>query len=207
MRMNLFAAAVAAACLAASTEAAKLGQSAAAPCSFIDVISSLELSQAEAETMTEAEIEARATVIAETYIDAMVEGQVSAEAKAEFVGKIVTALTDGLGKLAMMVLPAIAAVIGFKLLAPWTCQLLNGGMPCPFFSPAYVPPTSPPAAAKPAPAPAAAAPAAPAGPPAAAQIEASSEEDEIEESELAQLISESLYDYESSVYENGYAHL
>merc|ERR1719469_1514772 len=116
----------------------------------------------------------------------MVEGQVSAEAKAEFVGKIVTALTDGLGKLAMMVLPAIAAVIGFKLLAPWTCQLLNGGMPCPFFSPAYVPPTSPPAAA---------------------QIEASSEEDEIEESELAQLISESLYDYESSVYENGYAHL
>ena len=52
--------------------------------SFLEHIASLELSQAEAATMTEAEIEARATVIVDTFLSNAVESEVSAEAKAEF---------------------------------------------------------------------------------------------------------------------------
>ena len=104
--------------------------------------------------MTDAEIEARAEVIVDAFLDNAVDSEVSAEAKAEIVGKIGGMLKSGVTMLASVVLPALVAVIGMKLAAPWICQLMNGGMPCPFYSPMYLPPPPP---KKPAAAPAAAA--------------------------------------------------
>ena len=56
--------------------------------SFLEHIASLELTQAEAATMTEAEIEARATVMVETFLSNAVESEISAEAKTEFIFKV-----------------------------------------------------------------------------------------------------------------------
>ena len=164
------------------------------PNSFVETIDSLALSQSEAASMSEAEIMARAEVIADTFIEAAVEGEVEAAARAEFVSKIASSLTSGLGQLSTIVLPALAVIIGMKLFSPWLCQLMNGGMPCPFFSPMYVPPSAP-----------VAKPAAPAGPPAAAQTESIAEEFvDDEPTELAEL---NVEDNFSEVYDNGYAHL
>ena len=105
MKLSLYSAAVAAALFAATSQAVDLKQnrpiefsqtSAESFESFVERISELELSQAEAATMTEAEIMARAEVIADTFLDAMVEGEVSAEARAEFVSKIGSSLTKGI---------------------------------------------------------------------------------------------------------------
>ena len=44
--------------------------------------------------MTDAEIEARATVIVDTFLENAVESEISAEAKAEFIGGITGALKE-----------------------------------------------------------------------------------------------------------------
>ena len=93
--------------------------------------------------MTEAEINARAEVIAEVFLDNAVDAEVSAEVKAEIVSSLGNALKGGVTMLASTILPALVAIIGLKLAAPWLCQLMNGGMPCPFYSPMYVPPPPP----------------------------------------------------------------
>ena len=49
--------------------------------------------------------------------------------------------------LATTVLPALAMIIGLKLISPYACQLMNGGMPCPYYMPPK-PAEAPPAAAQ-----------------------------------------------------------
>ena len=96
-----------------------------------------------------------------------------------------------------MVLPILALIIGFKLASPWACQLMNGGMPCPFFSPMYVPPTAP----KPA------APAASGPPASAAQINSFADYFDEDEQELAEIYAEDYYNDVYDLYDSAYAHL
>ena len=107
--------------LAAYSEAAKIGQVQAQGETFLERISSLELSQAEAATMTDAEIESRAEVIADLFLENAVESEVSAEARAEIVGSIGGALKSGVTMLASTIIPGLIAIIGMKLISPWLC--------------------------------------------------------------------------------------
>ena len=71
--------------------------------------------------MTDAEIEARATAVADIFLENAVMSEVSAEARAEFIGKIGDAFKSGVSAIAATVVPAIAAIIGFKIAGPWVC--------------------------------------------------------------------------------------
>jgi|Transcript_3200 hypothetical protein len=122
MKLSLFAA-VAAALFASTGEAANLraSQQAGASENVVEMIQSLELTQAEAATMSEAEIEARAATIADLFLSANVDSEVDAEAKAEFISHIGSFLRQGVNMLSTTVLPILALIIGFKLISPFAC--------------------------------------------------------------------------------------
>ena len=121
MKLNLFTVAASAAVFAASVDAARMPQTQATGESFTEMIDSLALSQSEAATMSEAEIQARAEAITDLFLENAVESEVSAEARAEAEAMMVGALTSGITAIAGMVIPAIIGVIGMKLISPWLC--------------------------------------------------------------------------------------
>ena len=139
--------------------------------------------------MSEADIEARAETIAELFLESNAAAQVEAEAKAEFVSKIGGMLKSGTSMLATTVLPALAMIIGLKLISPYACQLMNGGMPCPYYMPPKPAGDAPPAAAQVS--------TAPSGPQLA-------ETEHEEETALAQLLTEDDY---AQLMSSHYAHL
>ena len=93
--------------------------------------------------MTEAEIEARATVMVETFLSNAVESEISAEAKTEFIFKVAGQIKQGVEKIGTLVMPAAALLFGYKIIAPWLCEVINGGYPCEFFLPGYRSPGNP----------------------------------------------------------------
>jgi len=115
--------------LSGVTEAAKLTQMKTYDDSFLDQISALELTQTDLETMSQTEIEARLETIADTFLENAVEGEVSADARAQFMDKLMKNSAGGLGSLAQVILPAIAVVVGLRLIEPMLSQLVFGGYP------------------------------------------------------------------------------
>ena len=146
MRFSLFAA-VAVASIAATGNAARLQsnafvQQSPASESWMDQVRSLELSQAEASTMSEAEIMARAETIADIYLESQAATDVDAEAKAAFIQAIGKGLKNVGGMFMTYVLPVLAAILIMKTLAPGFslgsllsplggcggCGMMGGGM-------------------------------------------------------------------------------
>ena len=82
--------------------------------------------------MTDAEIEARAEAIADTFIESCVEGDVSADSKAQLLNQLAPMLKEGLGGLGKMILPALALLVGWRLLEPMILRIIGGnyGMGC-----------------------------------------------------------------------------
>lgn len=72
-------------------------------------------------SMSQADIEARAETIADIFLEANAGADVDAEAKAEFVSQIGGMLKSGVTMLATTVLPALAMIIGLKLISPYLC--------------------------------------------------------------------------------------
>ena len=61
--------------------------------------------------MTEAEIEARATTIADTFIESMVKSEVNSETRAQFIKGIGKTLTDGIVHLSTYFVPALLIML------------------------------------------------------------------------------------------------
>ena len=68
--------------------------------------------------MTDAEIEARAEAIADTFIASCVEGEVSADSRADFINQLLAPLKNGLGGMMPMILSLLAIVVGWHLFSP-----------------------------------------------------------------------------------------
>jgi len=63
--------------------------------------------------------------------------------------RLADSLKKGASSVLWIALPILAAVVGIKLLAPWVCQFLNGGTPCPAYSPKIMAPPTMPGGGKP----------------------------------------------------------
>ena len=128
MKLSLFIAAFSVNLLIGVSNAAKLTKTQNIDFSFIDKIHNLELTQSEAENMSQSEVDARAETIADLFLNSAVDGEVSAEARAEVINKIGTWITKGVQSLADVALPALAIVIGLRLLEPFFNALQNNGV-------------------------------------------------------------------------------